>query len=237
MPELPKKKAGLIACSGEELAEGTVSRLAALKVLHDTRRGDAVTLCLPLFLAGGQGERTFARFYPTITVDGCGLKCAARATERYSAKPAASLVVTEIAAAKGIAGIEGRRRLNEAGRKAVEAVVEILEEEVDRVLGSSRRRGHRTAPEPSAVPPPITCSCGSGLPVSHLNIAGRRVEVVALPSILDDFLGAGGRADETGIRELFDRVAVYNEIPAEEVGAWKEALRLEIETRSRKEKR
>ena len=144
MPELPEKKAGIIACSGEELAEGTVSRLAALKVLHDTRPGDTVTLCLPLFLAGGQGERSFARFYPTITVDGCGLKCAARATERYSAKPAASLVVTEIAAAKGIAGIEGRRRLNEAGRKAVEAVVEILEEEVDRVLGSSRRRGHRT---------------------------------------------------------------------------------------------
>jgi uncharacterized metal-binding protein len=144
MPELPEKKAGIIACSGEELAEGTVSRLAALKVLHDTRPGDAVTLCLPLFLAGGQGERTFARFYPTITVDGCGLKCAARATERYSAKPAASLVVTEIAAAKGIAGIEGRRRLNEAGRKAVEAVAEILEEEVDRVLGSPRRRGHRT---------------------------------------------------------------------------------------------
>jgi hypothetical protein len=187
---------------------------------------------LPLFLAGGQGERTFARFYPTITVDGCGLKCAARATERYSAKPAASLVVTEIAAAKGITGIEGRRRLNEAGRKAVEAVVEILEEEVDRVLRSSRRRGQRTAPKPPAVPPPIK---GSGLPVSSLNIAGRRVEVVALPSILDDFLSAGGREDETGIRELFDRVAVYNEIPVGEEGAWKEALRLEIAARSQKE--
>jgi uncharacterized metal-binding protein len=237
MPELPEKKAGIIACSGEEMAEGTVTRLAALRVLHESRRGDSVTLCLPLFLAGGQGERTFARFYPTITVDGCGLKCAARATERYSAKPAASLVVTEIAAAKGITGIEGRRRLNEAGRKAVEAVIEILEEEVDRVLGSSRRHGQRTAPRPSVVPPPIKCSCGSGLPVSSLNIAGRRVEVVALPSILDDFLSAGGRGDETGIRELFARVAAYNEIPVGEEGAWKEALRLEIAARSQQEKR
>lgn len=143
MPELPEKKAGIIACSGEEMAEGTVTRLAALRVLHESRGGNTVTLCLPLFLAGGQGERTFARFYPTITVDGCGLKCAARATERYSAKPAASLVVTEIAAAKGITGIEGRRRLNEAGRKAVEAVAEILEEEVDKVLGSSRPGGQK----------------------------------------------------------------------------------------------
>ena len=140
MPELPKKTAGIIACSCEEIAEGTVTRLAALRVLHESRKGDSVTLCLPLFLAGGQGERTFARYYPTITVDGCGLKCAARATERYSAKPVASLVVTEIAAAKGITGIEGRRRLNWAGKKAVEAIVEILEEEVDRALGSSRRR-------------------------------------------------------------------------------------------------
>jgi len=34
MPELPKKKVGIIACSGEEMAEGTVTRLAALKVLE-----------------------------------------------------------------------------------------------------------------------------------------------------------------------------------------------------------
>lgn len=234
MPKLPEKKAGIIACSGEELAEGTVSRLAALKVLNKTRRGDTVTLCLPLFLAGGEGERTFARFYPTITVDGCDLKCAAKATERYSAIPAASLVVTEIAAAKGIMGIEGRSLLNESGRKAVEAVAEILEEEVDRVLGFSRPQDLRTAPEPSPVPIPIICSCGSNLPVTFLKIAGRRVEVVALRPILDDFLAAGGRKDEAGIRELLGRIAVYNEVPAGEESAWREALRLEIEIRNRK---
>ena len=135
MPDLPGRKAGIIACSGEELAEGTVTRLAALKVLHETRRGDTVTLCLPLFLAGGEGEREFAKSFPTITVDGCELRCAARATERYSAKPAASVVVTELAAERGITGIEGRRRLNGAGRQAVEATAEVLAGLVDRVLG------------------------------------------------------------------------------------------------------
>ena len=135
MPELPEKKAGIIACSGEELACGTVTRLAALKVLHELRRGDTVTLCLPLFLAGGEGERTFAKFYPTVTVDGCELRCAARATERYSAKPAASVVVTELAAERGILGIDGRRRLNEAGQRAVEATAEVVAGLVDRMLG------------------------------------------------------------------------------------------------------
>ena len=33
MVELPKKKVGIVACSGEELPEGTVTRLAALQVL------------------------------------------------------------------------------------------------------------------------------------------------------------------------------------------------------------
>lgn len=134
MPKLPERKVGIITCSGEELAEGTVTRLAALKVLDETRPDETVTLCLPLFLAGGQGERTFARFYPTVTVDGCALRCAAKATERYSAKPAACLVVTEIAEAKGITGIAGRRRLNEAGKKAAKAVADALAGEVDRIM-------------------------------------------------------------------------------------------------------
>ena len=93
-----EKKVGIIACSGEELAEGTVARLAALKVLHESRPGKTVTICLPLFLAGGEGDRAFARFHPTITIDGCDLRCAARGTEMYSGKPTASVVVSDLVA-------------------------------------------------------------------------------------------------------------------------------------------
>ena len=93
MPEPPGKKVGIIACSGEEIPEGTVTRLAALKVLESLRSHETVTICLPLFLAGGKGDRAFARFHPTIAVDGCDKRCAARSTERYSGKPAVSIVV------------------------------------------------------------------------------------------------------------------------------------------------
>ncbi len=120
MPSLTQRKAGIVACSGEELAEGTVTRLAALKVLHELRPANTVTICLPLFLAGGEGDRAFARFHPTITVDGCDLRCAARGTEMYSGRPAASIVVNELAAECGVGQIEGRRRLNEAGKQAVD---------------------------------------------------------------------------------------------------------------------
>ncbi len=136
MPELPKKKVGIVACSGEELAEGTVTRLAALKVLEQLRPADTVTICLPLFLAGGEGDRAFARFYPTIAIDGCDKRCAARATEMYSGKPAARVVVTELVAEAGLDQPAGLRRLNEARRRAVDLTAARVAEMVRLARGS-----------------------------------------------------------------------------------------------------
>ena len=89
-------KVGIISCSGEEIPEGTIARLAARRVLELLRPQSTVTLCLPLFLAGEEQERRFAREHPTITVDGCDKLCAKRGTEQYSGQVAASLVVSDI---------------------------------------------------------------------------------------------------------------------------------------------
>ncbi len=131
-------KVGVVSCAGEELAEGTVSRLATLKVLHDLRPSSTVTICLPLFLAGGEGDREFARHHPTITVDGCDLRCAARATEMYSAKPAVSLVVSEVVGSAGLPPPCGRRSLDEAGKQAVAVVANRIAQLVDDVLAPRR---------------------------------------------------------------------------------------------------
>ena len=61
MPESIIRKIGLISCGGEDLPEGTISRIAARLVLEELRPQYTVTLCLPLFLAGGEAERAFAR--------------------------------------------------------------------------------------------------------------------------------------------------------------------------------
>lgn len=142
-------KVGIVSCSGEELAEGTVARLATLKVLHELRPGQTVTICLPLFLAGGEGDREFARHHPTITVDGCDLRCAARGTELYSGKPAASLVVDELVAAAGLGRPEGRRCLNAAGEQAVSLVAERMARLVDELQGGAQRPAV-IAPAPDA---------------------------------------------------------------------------------------
>jgi uncharacterized metal-binding protein len=135
MPELPKKKVGLVSCSGEEMPEGTVTRLATRKVLETLCPDDTVTICLPLFLAGGEGERAFARFYPTITIDGCDKRCAAKGTEQFSSKPAVSIVVTELAGPSCNFGTA--RRLNDAGSEAVKTVAEVIAKQVDRLLNKN----------------------------------------------------------------------------------------------------
>ncbi len=224
MPSPPEHKVGIVACSGEEIAEGTVTRLAALKVLHELRRGKTVTICLPLFLAGGEGDRNFAKFHPTITVDGCSLRCAALGTERYSAKPAASIVVSELAAERGITGIDGRRCLNGAGKEAVEVTAERLAALVDRILGKASEVAVAEEPPDGADSDVVGCSCGSGVPVKVLTIAGRSVEVVALPLILAK-VGEGNRPpSEAVLQELLDTIKIYNYVPPEEESLWRDVL-------------
>lgn len=231
MVDLPKKKVGIVACSGEELPEGTVTRLAALKVLEQLRPAATVTICLPLFLAGGEGDRAFARFYPTIAVDGCELRCAARATEMYSGKPAASIVVTDLVAEKGLEKPQGARHLNASGLKAVDFTAEQIADRVDELLGKgwSRSTGEFIKAEDiiplevveQSEPVEATCSCGSGIPVRNVMVAGRQVTFIALPLIFEQFQQTGKQPVDGIARELLDTVKIYNPIPpgAEEIYA------------------
>jgi hypothetical protein len=221
MPKLPQKKVGIVACSGEELAEGTVTRLAALRVLEELRPEDTVTICLPLFLAGGEGDRAFARFYPTITVDGCELRCAARATELYSGKPAASIVVAEVVKEAGLDQPEGLRRLNEAGKQAVDATAANLVITVDDLLGKpwSRRKGLFIQDENNAEAEDsskaATCACGSGIPIQTVVINGLSVTLIALPTLFEQFQEAGKQPTTETACALLEQVKIYNLVPPE----------------------
>ena len=226
MVDLPQKKVGIVACSGEELAEGTVTRLAALKVLEQLRPKDTVTICLPLFLAGGEGDRAFARFYPTIAIDGCDKRCAAKATELYSGKPAASLVVTDMLRERNIGTA---RRLNELGQQAVDWTAEHTVQLIDELLGKSwdRRAGeflNESAVEETVEPAEATCACGSGIPVRTVNIAGQPVTLIALPAIFQQFRDQGKAPGDSVTHELLNMVKVYNAVPAEQEASYLNVL-------------
>ncbi len=234
MVDLPMKKVGIIACSGEELAEGTVTRLAALKVLEQLRPGETVTICLPLFLAGGEGDRAFARFYPTISVDGCELLCAARATEKYSNKPAISIVVRDLIRENKLDPPQGMRRLNPAGIQAVAVTVERITQHVDELIDKkwNRKSGQTVQEEPAKLPQPenetgpeITpCACGSGIPVQKVTISGREVQLVGLPLIFQQFYEAAKAPGEGTLAELMATIKIYNPVPVGDDRAYAEAI-------------
>jgi hypothetical protein len=158
----------------------------------------------------------------------------------YSARPAAGIVVSELAREHGVAPIGGCRRLNEAGRRAVEITAARLATLVDEVLAS--RRAASGAPEAAAPTPTepqqeveAACSCGSGIPVRQLVIAGKPVEVVALPPILTQLREAGRQPDEELAKELLRTVKIYNNVPPDEEAAWTAALLAEYAASRAKE--
>lgn len=232
MPDLPKKKVGIVACSGEEMAEGTVTRLASLKVLEQLRPEETVTICLPLFLAGGEQDRAFARFYPTIAVDGCEKRCAARGTEMYSGKPAAEIIVTDLTADDDLGS---GRRLSEGGGIAVDAVAERIAETVDQLLGVKwdRRRGEAVeaaegvavaGEEEDAEAKVATCACGSGIPIQDVSVNGHVVTFIALPLIFEQFRQKGKLPEDGIAQELMETVRIYTPIPEGEEAEYQEAV-------------
>lgn len=235
MVELREQKVGIVACSGEEIPEGTVTRLAALKVLEDLRPGETVTICLPLFLAGGEGDRAFARFYPTIAVDGCELRCAARGTELYSGKPAASVVVSELVSNREMPAPQGARKLDQAGLQAVDMVAGEIADLVDDLIEKrwSRRKGDfldESGLQVIQETPKATqasCACGSGIPVQEVNVNGKSVTLVALPLIFQQQHSAGRTGNDLNSEELLEIVRIYNPIPAGQEGLYAAMLKEE----------
>jgi uncharacterized metal-binding protein len=130
--ENKSKKVGIVSCSGEDLPEGSISRLATLEVLLRRKPLDTTTVCLPLFIAGGEGDRLFAKNYPTITVDGCEKLCAKKATEKYSGKVTHSINVKDFI--KDNKKPVNRRNLNKYEKEIAEKVADEISRKVDDIL-------------------------------------------------------------------------------------------------------
>lgn len=225
MVDLPKKKVGIIACAGEEIPEGTISRLAARMVLEELRPEDTVTLCLPLFLAGDERERAFARFYPTIAVDGCEKLCAKRATEKYSGPVSTYIVVDKLIEMRGLSPGKGRHQLDEAGQRAAEVVAQEIVSQVERILGTKSAVAAATkVTEVAPAGAGTTCACASGIPITQVKIGGVSVGLVALEPIFEQFYQQD-RRDGPGLDgEILKTVKLYNHIPANAEELYKATL-------------
>ncbi|HUW48238.1 MAG TPA: putative zinc-binding protein [Patescibacteria group bacterium] len=127
-----KPKIGLISCSGEGLSEGMISREATRRILE--QRDDVVTICLPLFLAGGQEERDFAKNNPCVTIDGCDKICAAKGVKMYGkVNPKSSIVISKIAEKQKSPRPTSKSKIKPEDEKLVQETIKIINKEIYRV--------------------------------------------------------------------------------------------------------
>lgn len=130
---------GIVSCSGEDCLGGTISRLATRKILEE-QEDNAVTICLPLYLAGGEEERSFAKDYPTIAVDGCSKCCAKRATEKYSGKVSDTIDLSDIIGKEmAESGALSTKELNSIHREMVDKAADEIKIRIDKILKTDIR--------------------------------------------------------------------------------------------------
>lgn len=129
-----EKEIGVLACSGEECLGGTLSRLGTRRVMESLRPDQIVTLCLPLYIAGGKEERAFAKNYPVITVDGCDKYCAKKATEKFSGAVKESIELSSLLGEEiALAPIVSGRDMKSEHYTYVDKVAETICEKLDSI--------------------------------------------------------------------------------------------------------
>lgn len=212
-------KIGIISCSGEELPEGTISRLATRRVLELLRPGNTVTICLPLFLAGNEAERDFARKHPTITVDGCDKLCAKKGTEKHSGPVSAALVVSDILNGKCSCCARSAADRSDDDEQAVWLVSEEIAKAVDEILAqNSEACCYDDAAESAA------CGCSRPIPGIEVQVAGKSVTIPGLGLIFDHLAQGGLAADDSSGDRLLETVRIYHPIEPEEEDDYRAAL-------------
>lgn len=212
-------KVGIISCSGEEIPEGTISRLAVRRVLELLRPGNTVTICLPLFLAGNEGEREFTRTHPTITVDGCTKMCAKYGTEKYSGPVSAALVVSDILG-DGCSGCaRSTRDRTDTDKEAVWTISERIAAEVDAIMAGSESCCSAGDFDDAA-----SCACTKPLPGMKIEVNGQPVTIAGLALIFDHLAENGLAPDDSSGDKLLETVRIYHSIDPIEEQAYRSAL-------------
>lgn len=208
MSEERNIKVGLIACSGEELAEGTLTRTAVRFVLEKLRPEKTVTICLPLFLAGESGERNFAKSYPTIAVDGCGKLCAKVGTEKYSGKVDGVVNVEELLKGWGVTPPSSRRALDDDGVKLAWRIAEEIASRVDAILDNCARVPETLEEKAQGEP---VCSCMAGaMKKTPVRVGETSLELAAIEPLFNFMEGLPELPPDEVRRELVHQIKLYN---------------------------
>jgi uncharacterized metal-binding protein len=134
------KKVGIVACCGEEIAEGTVSRAAARILLEEIRPTETAVVCLPLLIAGGPDEKAFIIHNPTILIDGCEKRCAQKSVLEKGGNPIGTILVSDVLKQHPELKAESRVELGAKGLDLARKVAEQAAAEIDRYMSKQPKQ-------------------------------------------------------------------------------------------------
>ena len=130
-----EEKVAIVACAGMDKPLGSVARACAFKVVEDLKPEDSVLVCIPPLVAGVKPHSEWIKKYPIITIDGCDKRCAEVGTKKYSGKPVATIVVSEIMKKYPPLKAKSRDKLSAEEKELALKVAEEIATKVDEVLG------------------------------------------------------------------------------------------------------
>ena len=102
----------------------------------------------------------------------------------YSGKPAAGVVVSELSPHHGDE-FRTPRRLSARGQEAVEVTAAAISQLVGQLLNTKPPADVKNELLCCSTAPGPACSCGSGIPLRKLRVAGQEIQIAALPLIYE----------------------------------------------------
>src|SRR5205823_3504136 len=90
-PAKPVTAITILPCQGIKRTGGRVTQRAAYHVVEDRFLGKTNLLCISALAAGVQEDVDMLENYPTVAVNGCGLRCATIAAEHHGIPAVASV--------------------------------------------------------------------------------------------------------------------------------------------------
>jgi uncharacterized metal-binding protein len=134
----PVNKVMIVPCSGIGKTYGTVSREAAYTVTDDLNPRQTLLVPLALLVLGDEDSHSAISRYPSVTIDGCKLACAAKMVRQAGGTIAQEFAVLDVFRRNKELKPQGIAQLNEGGQKLAHVLAEEVAVVVDGLISGKQ---------------------------------------------------------------------------------------------------
>ena len=137
-----KEMVVVVPCSGIGKPFGSVSREAAYELCEELRPHDTRLVALSKLVLGDAAARELVAQSPTVTIDGCKHKCAARMVKESGGKVAREVAVLDVFRQHKDLKPEGIAELNAAGKELARAIAVDIAATIDGAVPQGGETSH-----------------------------------------------------------------------------------------------